>query len=303
MAKTYTVAFGAGDPRTYTGLNPTLLIFVNASSGSTLVAPTFSEALTGSGIYKFSYGTTTPISFLADAATTSPGAIGRYVTGQIDPSDRSDEYGTTIVAIGTTLIGYGTSTLAFGSTLIGYGTTTIALGTTAVALGTTTVAIGTSHIAQGVSILAFGVSTLAFGSTLTGFGTSLTASQVVITGQGTSITAQGVSLTAQGSTLFGFGVSTVAFGTSLIALGNTILATAGVGLSSNAFIGTTASLIGNLTVDPVDLFGYVKRIAELIQGRQLFTKGSGVLDMYDRTGATLLAERTVSNNASLVTKS
>lgn len=289
MAKTYTVAFGSGDPRSYTGLSPTLLIFVNASSGATLVAPTFSEALTGSGIYKFAYGTTTPIAFLADAATTSPGALGRYVTGQIDPADRSDEYGTTIVAIGTS---------------------NIALGTTNVALGTSISAQGVSISAQGVSILAFGVSTLAFGSTLTGFGTSLTASQVSIAGQGTSITAQGVSitaqgvsLTAQGVSLFAFGTSTISFGVSLVALGNTILASTGTGSTLVVTIGTTASLIGNSTTDPSDLFGYVKRIAELIQGQQLFTKGSGVLDLYDRTGATLLTVRTVSNNASLVTKS
>ena len=53
-------------------------------------------------IYKFSYGTTVPISFLADAATTSPRPQRRYVVGSIDPADRADEYGTTLVAIGTT---------------------------------------------------------------------------------------------------------------------------------------------------------------------------------------------------------
>jgi hypothetical protein len=102
--KTYTVRFGSGDPRTYTGLNPTFLFFVNAATGATVTPPSITELFANTGVYRFSWGTTTPISFLCDAATTSPGAAGRYVTGQLDPSDAVNE------AIGSTTSSYGTAT-------------------------------------------------------------------------------------------------------------------------------------------------------------------------------------------------
>jgi len=264
MAKTYSMQFGVGDPRTYTGLNPTLLIFVNISSGATLVAPTLSEALTGSGIYKFAYGTTTPIAFLADAATTGPGAAGRYVVGQIDPADRSDEYGNSIVAFGSTLVGY-------GSTLVGYGTTSIALGTTAVALGTSTVAFGSTLIGYGTTIIAIGTSTISFGATLVGFGTSLTQSQTNI-----------------GTTLVGIG-------NSLIAIGSTL----GVGFAG---VGSTASSFGTSSADPVDLFGYLKRIQENLEGNSTFVKVSGAWSIYNRGSSTLLVAKTVANSSSQVVK-
>lgn len=240
MAKSYLMRFGSGDPRTYTGLSPTFLIFVNMTNGATLAPPAIAESLTGSGLYQFSYGVTQPIAFLADAATTSPGAAGRYVNGQIDPADRSDEYGNSL--------------MAFGTTLVAIGTTNFSLGTTGVALGTSNVALGTSNFAFGASN-------------------------------------------------FALGVSNFALGTSILAIGNTILAIAGTGGTLSVLIGSTASAIGDSATDPSTLFGYLKRIAELEQGREQFVKSSGALSMYDRTGATLLASRTISNSASMVVKS
>lgn len=215
--KTYILRFGFGDPRTYTGLAPTMLIFAD-NAGATIAPPAITEALTGSGIYKFSYGTTVPISFLADAATTSPGPQGRYVVGSIDPADRADEYGTTLVAIGTT---------------------NVALGTTAVALGTTTVALGITNVAIGTSAVALGTTILANGTSL----------NVVVTG-----------------------------------------------------LGSTASSFGTSSADPVDLFGYMKRILENLEGNQTFTKPSGSLAIYSRGSSTLLTTKTIANSVSLVTK-
>lgn len=215
--KTYILRFGFGDPRTYTGLAPTMLIFAD-NAGATIAPPAITEALTGSGIYKFSYGTTVPISFLADAATTSPGPQGRYVVGSIDPADRADEYGTTLVAIGTTNVALGT--------------TAVALGTTAVALGITNVALGTSAVALGTTILANG-----------------TSLNVVVAG-----------------------------------------------------LGSTASSFGTSSADPVDLFGYMKRILENLEGNQTFTKPSGSLAIYSRGSSTLLTTKTIANSVSLVTK-
>lgn len=214
--KTYWLRFGYGDPRTYTGLAPTLVIF-KQSDGTAVTAPSITE-IAGSGIYSFQYGTTTPIAFLADAATTSPGPQGRYVVGNIDPSDRADEYGTTIVAIGTTLTAIGT--------------TNIALGTTNVALGTTNVALGTTAVA-GITLL----------------------------------TASGITVT--------------------------------VAVSG---IGSTTSSFGDSSTDPVDLFGYLKRITENLEGNQSFVKSSGVMNIYSRGSSTLLRTKTIANSSSMVVK-
>lgn len=201
--KTYILRFGFGDPRTYTGLAPTMLIFAD-NAGATIAPPAITEALAGSGIYKFDYGTTVPISFLADAATTSPGPQGRYVVGSLDPADRADEYGTTLVAIGAT---------------------NFALGTTNVALGTTAVAIGTTILAGNASLT------------------------VAVSG-----------------------------------------------------LGSTASSFGTSSADPVDLFGYMKRVLENLEGNQTFTKPSGSLAIYSRGSSTLLTTKTIANSVSLVTK-
>lgn len=206
--KTYGLQFGGGDPRTYTGLSPTFLYFVNMTTGATVAPPSITELFANTGVYKFQWGTTTPIAFLADAATTSPGTSGRYVVGQLDPNDRSDEYGTTLVAIGTT---------------------NFALGTTSVALGTTNVAIGTTLVALSTSILA---------------------------GQSFYVGA----------------------------------------------IGTTASSFGNSSTDPVDLFGYLKRIQENLEGNNTYSKVTGAFTILSRGSSYTLASKTVANSVSLVTK-
>lgn len=240
MAKVYTMQFGSGDPRTFTGLSPTMLIFVRVSDGATIAPPSITESASGWGIYQFTYGTTQPIAFLADAATTSPGTSARYIVGQIDPSDRADEYGNTMVAL--------------GNSGVALSTTGVALGTTAVALGNTNIAFGTTNVAIGTSLSALGLSTLALGTTA------------------------------------------VAIGTTITGLLN--------GLSSPILlaIGTTASSFGSAVSDPVDLFGYMKRTRELLEGNRSFQKGVGVLTQFDRTGGTTLYSKSIANNASLVTK-
>jgi hypothetical protein len=266
MAKDYFLQFGAGDPRTFTGLAPTLLIFKNAN-GTNVTPPAITE-VSASGIYTFSWGTTQSIAFLADAATTSPGTAGRYIVGSLDPADRIDEVGTTLVAIGTTVVAgqvnFGSTLVAIGNTAITYGNANFALGTTNVALGTTNVALGTTSVALGTSNIALGTTIL----------------------QGA--VNEGVTLVAIGNTL-------AAIGTTLTAIG-----------TSNAFallvLGTTASAIGDSSTSPGDLFGYMKRVRDVLEGQERFVKSSGALTMYDRTGATTLASRTITNNASLVVK-
>lgn len=257
--------FGAGDPRTYTGLSPTMLIFVNMTSGATLAAPAISESLAGSGIYQFQWGTTTPIAFLADAATTSPGSAGRYVAGQLDPADRADEYGTTMIAIGTTLFGQGVTNLALGTTSVAIGTTLFGQGATNVALGTSAVALGTSSIAQGLTALGYGVTTY-------GYGVSIYA----------EVQAIGVTLSGIGITVSGFGGS---LGTLM------------------ALVGSTTSSFGDVSTQPVTLFGFLRRVTENLEGDSQYVKVSGIWTIMDSAASVTLAVKTITNSATMVVKS
>jgi len=167
--KNYFLTFGAGDPRNYSGLAPTFLIFVDATNSQTIAPPGISEVLSGSGIYTFQWGTTHPMAWLVDAATTSPGPTGRYVSGSCDPVDRVDEQNATII-----------------------------------------------------------------------------------------VTVSG--------------------------------------------IGSTASSFGTNSQDPTDVFGYLKRIQENLEGNNLFTKLTGALQIYSRGSSQLLIAKTVSNSVTMVTK-
>lgn len=228
----YLLQFGTGDPRTFTGLAPTFLIYKD-KDGNNVTPPGITEVPSSTGLYYFTWGTTTNIAFLADAATTSPGTAGRYISGMLDQSDRIAEIGSSLVALGNTSVALGVTNVALGTTAIALGATGVAIGTTNTAIGNTGVAIGASGAALGTTIV----------SMLSGISSALLLS-----------------------------------------------------------IGSTASLIGDSTTNPVDLFGYLKRVGELYQGNQQFIKGAGTLTQYDRTGATTLYSKTIANNASLVTK-
>lgn len=279
--KTYYVRFGTGDPRQYAGLAPTFLMF-KLSNNTDVTPPSISEVGSSSGLFSFQYGTTTAIAFLIDAATTSPGTTGRYVTGAIDPADRTDEYAATMIAIGTSLVAIGTSNIALGISNVALGTTNVALGTTNVALGTTAVflggAIGTTLGALGSSIMAFGATNFALGTT-------------------------GVAL---GTTNVALGTTNVAIGTSLTALGTSIYAGLNDLGSSMAgvfaAIGSTASSFGDSSTDPVDLFGYLKRIRENLEGNRSYIKPSGALSLNARNGTTLIT-KTITNSVSMTVRS
>ncbi len=280
MAKTYYVRFGSGDPRPNFGLSPTFLIFNNA--GSAITPPSISAVTGATGFYSFTYGTTTPIVFLLDGATTGLSNNDRYVSGAIDPADRSDEYGTTLAAYGLTAIALGTTNVALGTTTVALGTTTVALGTTTIAFGvtlqsywtgagSTLAALGTTGVALGTTAIAYGVSNIALGTSNVALGTTILA-----------------GLVNQGSTL--------------VAIGNTMIALATSLTIDTTLIGSTASSFGTNSADPVDLFGYMKRILENLEGNQSFTKISGALSIYSRGSSQLLTNKTVTNSSSMVIK-
>lgn len=186
--KTYYVTFGSGDPRPNFGLAPTFVIFNN--SGSAVTAPSIAAVAGATGFYSFTYGATTPIAFLIDGFTTGLGAY-RYVQGSIDPADRSDEYGNTIISL-----------------------------------------------------------------------ENLNLQQ-----------------------------------------GQTILASIGTGGTLLAFFGTPGSTFGGQTTDPVDMFGYLKRFQELLEGDNDYFKASGLFQLFSRGSSTLLRAKTIANSVSTVIKS
>jgi hypothetical protein len=291
--KNYAIRFGSGDPRSSTGLAPTMVYFIRQSDGQTIAPPGFSEVLTGSGLYSFQWGTTQAMVFLADGATSSLGTGGRYVTGALDPADRADEYGTSIIALGTTSIALGTTSVALGTTSVALGMTTVALGTTTVALGTTSVSWGSANSTaltnQGSTLVAIGntSSIQSVGSTLTAIGSTLLQGQLNI----------GSTLVAVGNTMV---TAETNMGTTLVAIGNSLT---GLGLTAIPLIGTLGSTFGSSSTDPVDMLGYLKRIQENLEGNQTFTKGTGAWQISSRGSSTVLANKTVSNGASLVTRS
>ena len=111
MAKTYWMKFGSGDPRTNTGLAPTLVIF-NAGGITTITGPGITETPAGSGLYSFSYGATISYAFLADGGS-GLAAGDRYITGVLDPVQAVDE------RVGVQADSFG-STSADPTTLSGY---------------------------------------------------------------------------------------------------------------------------------------------------------------------------------------
>lgn len=111
----------------------------------------------------------------------------------------------------------------------------------------------------------------------------------------------GITLAAIGTSLTAFGNTSIAIGTSHIAQGNTLFA---LGASSAlfSFIGSTASSFGSTSLDPVDLFGFLKRAQEINEGNETYTKASGLLDFYSRGSSTLLREKTIIDSTATTTK-
>jgi hypothetical protein len=154
-----------------------------------------------------------------------------------------------------------------------YSTTFAAVSSTLTALGTTNVALGTSNVALGTTNVALGTSNVALGTTAVAIGTSLAS-------------------VAQ--TLIAIGETNVAIGLTNAAIGNTLSI-----LDSK--IGSTLSTFGSISSDPVDIYGYLKRVQEFLEGQSTFTKLSGGWDIKSR-GGSLIASKTLTNTSSQVTK-
>lgn len=102
MSKQFYFSFGNGSPASYTGLSPSLTVFL-WNGITALIGPICSELSAGTGIYGFNYGTTASIAFVIDGGATLLQSSIRYIVGSIDPVMAVDQS-----------VGYGTD--SFGST-------------------------------------------------------------------------------------------------------------------------------------------------------------------------------------------
>ncbi len=68
-------------------------------------------------------------------------------------------------------------------------------------------------------------------------------------------------------------------------------------------MGTTDSSFGSTSVDPSTALGYLKRLQEFLEGNAVFTKATGVWDVYSRGSSTLLRTKTLTNDLTEAEKS
>lgn len=113
-----------------------------------------------------------------------------------------------------------------------------------------------------------------FGVTLNAISATQAAQSTLMANMGATLTAGGVTLAAIGSSLSGIG----------------------------SLIGSTASSFGSTSVDPVDLFGFLMRAQEFMEGNQTYAKSTGILDFYSRGSSTLLIEKTITDDSTSTTK-
>lgn len=156
MAKTYWFQFGSQDPRSYTGLSPTFIQFVN-QLGATLSPPGITESPAGFGFYRANYtvGASTSVAFLIDGGATLSNTV-RYISGNIFGNENLDYVGSTLLAIGSTTSGIGITLTGVGITLTGIGNTLSGLGSTvsgfgdlAALIGNTTSSFGSTNVDPG----------------------------------------------------------------------------------------------------------------------------------------------------------
>ncbi len=123
------------------------------------------------------------------------------------------------------------------------------------------------------------------------------------------VTPPGITETPSGSGLYNFGFSPtlpIIFkcdgGAALSSVDRYVYGSLDAIQSVDEKVGTPTDVIGNSTTDPTTLFGQAKRNQEFNEGDATFTKSTGIWTVYDRTGATLIASKTLANNTTSATK-
>lgn len=67
-------------------------------------------------------------------------------------------------------------------------------------------------------------------------------------------------------------------------------------------VGTLSDSFGSTLTDPTTMIGYLKRSQEFWEGNAVFTKATGIWDIYSRGSSTLLREKSLTNDATQATK-
>lgn len=141
--------------------------------------------------------------------------------------------------------------------------------------------------------------------------TGLTPTFIIFSAFGTSaLTAPGITESPVGSGFYGFNyepVIPVVFkvdgGASVPSADRYITNALDPIQAVDERIGTTSDSFGSTAVDPSTVIGYLKRNQEFSEGNAVFTKSSGLWDIYSRGSSTLLREKALTNTTSSATKS
>lgn len=130
-----------------------------------------------------------------------------------------------------------------------------------------------------------------FGVTLNAIGLSLIGFANTSIALGTTAVALGTTSVALGTTSVALGTTNIAFGTTNVAIGTTLM----------GLFGTPSSAIGFTNVNPVDIFGFLRRAQEFQEGNQNYAKATGILQ-YTSRGNTMIAQKTISDTATQTTR-
>lgn len=157
-----------------------------------------------------------------------------------------------------------------------------------------TTGLGSSdrYIAGGLDVIDKSDQLFAYGTTMTAIGNTLVAF-------GTTNVALGTTNVALGTANLAIGTTLAAIGTTLSAIG---LTNAAIGQTTIALLGSSASLIGDNSSSPTTVFGFIMRARQWLEGDSTYTKATGVLQNYDRSGATLISQVTIADNGTTVTR-
>lgn len=291
MAKTYFFKFASGNPSVNSGLSPTMIYFFN-QSGTTLAAPAITEALAGSGIYKFTYTPTLGIAFTIDGATTGIANSDRYVTAALDPIQTIDQpindsvLGLSALATGVInglIPGYSLQVAGYSLSVLGY--SNLLAGESLLLVGYSNLIMGYSNLLAGESLLLVGYSNL-----ISGYSTEIAGYSIQIAGYSTQIAGYSTQIAGY-STIIG-GISNIILSVSLTLTGSSQIM---------ALIGSTLDSWGSSSTDPGTLYGFMKRTLEFNEGNSTYTKSSNSWQIYTR-GTSLLITKTLTDTSTTTTK-
>lgn len=119
MSYEYGLTFGSGDPRNFTGLSPTFVVF-KRRDGTVETPPAITE-IPGTGLYPFVYtpSPTFTIYFICDGGSSITDSSSRYLNGTLDPIASVDRnLGFLADGVGTTVLP--TTAFAFAQRAVAY---------------------------------------------------------------------------------------------------------------------------------------------------------------------------------------